>query len=202
MNPIADEFDALAARYESYRLAPWYKAHADEILRHVPAGLAGPVLDVGCGTGYLLRRLAKRHPGIPCTGIDIAPNMIGQAVHLAGREGLNDIRFICSDWETLDFDALAQHPFELAVCANAFHYFANPESAARKLFDALDEGGTLLVLERDRSGSLLTSLWGWLHRHVIRDHVQFHDEKALAALLAEAGFERVETVARVKRLEK
>lgn len=42
------------------------------------------VLDVGCGTGYLLRSLANRYPGADeLAGIDAAPNMIETARRLA-----------------------------------------------------------------------------------------------------------------------
>ncbi|WP_404424219.1 class I SAM-dependent methyltransferase [Nibricoccus sp. IMCC34717] len=32
---------------------------------------AGSVIDVGCGGGYLLRRIRERHPGLALTGLDV-----------------------------------------------------------------------------------------------------------------------------------
>ena len=34
VNAVEKEFDALAPEYEENRLADWYQAHAEEILKH------------------------------------------------------------------------------------------------------------------------------------------------------------------------
>jgi ubiquinone/menaquinone biosynthesis C-methylase UbiE len=53
------------------------------------AHAAGPrVLDLGCGTGALAVRLARR--GCQVTGIDVSPAMLAQAARRAADEGLGD----------------------------------------------------------------------------------------------------------------
>jgi len=50
------------------------------IARHIaqfPAALAKGVVEIGAGEGTLLRRLAKRHAGIPLTACDLAPRPEG-----------------------------------------------------------------------------------------------------------------------------
>ncbi|MCW1886246.1 class I SAM-dependent methyltransferase [Luteolibacter flavescens] len=50
------------------------------IARHLakyPAAMANGVVEIGAGEGTLLRRLARRHPGIPLTACDLAPRPAG-----------------------------------------------------------------------------------------------------------------------------
>ena len=200
MNVIVREFDAVAGEYETNRLAPWYKAHAEEVLRECPAEINGDMLDVGCGTGYLLRGLLKRFPRSGGVGLDISGAMVAEATRLAATDHVNNVNFIVPDWETVDPQHLAGHDFSLVICANAFHYFSNPRSAAAKLFDVLAPGGSLLVLERNKSNSRMTQFWDWLHQHVIKDNVKFYDLDQLSSFFRAAGFSEVRPIRKIRRL--
>lgn len=200
MNVIERQFNAVAADYESNRLADWYKAHANIILDACPPLAYGDVLDVGCGTGYLLRSFLARNPGARGAGVDIAANMVDRAAELARRDAIDSAQFIQADWETFDIQELHDYAFRLAFCANAFHYFSAPGRAAEKLCRVLADGGTLYVLERNKSNSPLTLLWGWLHRHWIKDNVEFYTLDQLTSCFKDAGFGDVTVVRTVNRL--
>jgi SAM-dependent methyltransferase len=81
------EFDAKAELYEANRLAPWYQAQGDHVLEHLSLQPADVVLDVGCGTGHLLRQVARTFPDVTGIGVDIAPKMIEVARRQGGRAG-------------------------------------------------------------------------------------------------------------------
>ncbi|HWM01524.1 MAG TPA: class I SAM-dependent methyltransferase [Actinophytocola sp.] len=49
------------------------------------------VLDVGCGTGNLLRTIGRRHPGVELGGLDPDPRALARAERKARRAGL-DVR--------------------------------------------------------------------------------------------------------------
>lgn len=200
MNTIEREFDGLAAGYETNRLAPWYKAHAEAILRECPSPANGDILDVGCGTGYLVRSFLERSAGARGVGVDISPEMVAQAGRRAQHDGVRNAQFLQADWESFETRRLAGYSFRFVFCTNAFHYFSAPRKAARKLHDVLADGGTLYVLERNKSDSFLTLLWGWLHRHCIRDHVEFYTVEELAEFFEEAGFKEVTVARTIKRL--
>lgn len=200
MNVIEREFNAVAADYESNRLADWYKAHAGIILDACPPLANGDVLDVGCGTGYLLRSFLARSPDARGVGVDIAASMVDRAAELARRDGIGNARFMRADWETLDTRDLDDYAFRLVFCANAFHYFSAPGRAAEKFCSVLADGGTLYVLERNKSNSPLTLLWGWLHRHWIKDNVEFYTLDQLTSCFKDAGFGDVTVLRTVNRL--
>jgi ubiquinone/menaquinone biosynthesis C-methylase UbiE len=193
---VVREFDAKAAFYESNRLAPWYKGHAEKILDWLALKPGELVLDVGCGTGYLLREIVRRFPGVEGAGLDLTPAMIEQARSKAASAGLADLRFACADWEDAGFKVSAligdRRP-SCIVCANTLHYFSSPQAAVDKMWSALLPGGRAWVFERAREGSALTAVWGYLHRYVIRDHVRFYETEALLEMMRSAGFEQART---------
>lgn len=52
-----------------------------QLLRHLPIAEHRPqtLLEVGCGTGHNLRRLAEQHPQWQLIGVDVSPDMLARA---------------------------------------------------------------------------------------------------------------------------
>ena len=72
-------FDQRAGSYESGRHGQLHKEISDRVVRLALSCGQAPrrVLDVGCGTGYVLRQLAVLLPrAIELLGVDPAPRMI------------------------------------------------------------------------------------------------------------------------------
>lgn len=199
MNVVENEFNALAHEYESNRLSAWYQAHADEILRHCVQLGEGDILDVGCGTGYFLRRYLRDRPNVRAVGIDTSATMIEVAQGKARAEGIDTVEFIHADWETFDPKILQDYQFRAIFCANAFHYFNHPQVATEKLFAQLANGGTLYLLERNKARSLLTFFWGILHTLLIRDQVSFYKTSELVEMFKRAGLEEIKILSTLKK---
>ncbi len=199
---VEQEFDALAGEYESNRLSRWYKAHSQELADLGPELRVGDILDVGCGTGYLLRQLSPKYPRAKLVGVDTSSEMIAQANRKIIAARYDDFCFVHDDWERLStrsLEILGRFDFRLIVCANTFHYFKDVRNASKAMYNMLSEDGILLVLEREKLASPLTSLWGLLHRHVIKDQVEFYDTRELSDILTGAGFEDVSVVKTIKK---
>ncbi|MDD6200522.1 MAG: methyltransferase domain-containing protein [Firmicutes bacterium] len=93
------------------------------------------VLDVACGTGVLFPDYRQRGAA-SVTGIDISPEMAKIA---AGK--FPDIRVICGDVETADFD----RQFDVVMVYNAFPHFPDPARLIRRLAELTKPGGRLSV---------------------------------------------------------
>jgi len=106
--------------------------------------LAAPrrVLDVGCGTGYLLRLLAGRCPqATELAGIDPAPSMIKAAEQAAGGRRL---RFTVGAAEALPYPDAA---FDLVVSTTSFDHWADQRAGLGECARVLAPGGHLVLAD-------------------------------------------------------
>ena len=203
LHSVEEEFDFKASVYENNRLSSWYKTQGEQILHVLDPDQHGVILDIGCGTGWLLRQFLKAHPEMEGIGIDLSGRMVDIARQKAKEENLTNTIFIKGEWEGLNLSKaginVESKGISVIVCVSAFHYFTNPYSAARKIYQCLSENGRFLLLDRAKENSLLTTIWDGLHRVLIRDHVQFYRSTDLHRLLEETGFTEVRIESRIKK---
>jgi ubiquinone/menaquinone biosynthesis C-methylase UbiE len=137
-------FDHRAARYDEGWLGRLHSQVADRTAALACSESAGPrrVLDVGCGTGYLLRLLAAQYPGASeLAGVDPAPSMIEAAVRSARDERL---RFAVGVAERLPYpDSF----FDLAVSTTSFDHWSDQQAGLRECGRVLRPGGCLVLVD-------------------------------------------------------
>ncbi|ATY13548.1 class I SAM-dependent methyltransferase [Amycolatopsis sp. AA4] len=109
------------------------------ILRAVPGGCS-TALDVGCGDGLLVRKLASVVPSV--TGIDKSPEMVAQARSLSGD------RFVEGDFLAADLGA---YDF---ICSVATIHHLDFEAALTRMRDLLNPGGALVVVGLARDANV------------------------------------------------
>jgi len=102
------------------------------------------VLDVGCGSGRIMNRLAELHPASRFTGIDLSVTAIGVARETARGKGLGNIEFIARDLS--DFDATADpQAFDLVTTFDAVHDQARPLNLLKGIYRTLRSDGVYLM---------------------------------------------------------
>ena len=197
---VGAKFDQIASTYENNRLSSWYKAHGKMILQALDYPLIGPILDIGSGTGWFLRQIAKSDKYVKGIGIDISKNMIDTAKKAAKLERKNNLEFIHGDWEEMDLFEILPKNIKTVICANAFHYFNNPDRAAKRMFQILRKDGNFFLLERDKAGSVLTNIWGSLHTYLIKDNVHFCQSSDLVKIFIDVGFSDVTVCRKIRKI--
>jgi ubiquinone/menaquinone biosynthesis C-methylase UbiE len=161
------------------------------------------VLDVGCGSGRAMIRLAEQFPQSRFVGYDFAQEAIARARAEAESRGLHNVRF-----EVRDAAALDEHrSFDLVTTFDAIHDQAHPDRVLAAIRAALKPGGVYLMQDIAGSSRLEKNLdhpLGPIFYAVSCMHcmtvslaaggeglgTMWGEEKALA-MLAEAGFEPV-----------
>src|SRR5260221_4950782 len=75
VDPVVKEYAQAAKDYDE-KWAFYVEATTRETLKRLPMPEGGHVLDVGCGTGELLSRIARQYPQAVLAGIDPVPEML------------------------------------------------------------------------------------------------------------------------------
>jgi ubiquinone/menaquinone biosynthesis C-methylase UbiE len=171
-------FDEWAPEYDRHYLQrlvfePVQKAVLELAAQEVTHPAA--ILDVGCGTGRLLRTAAERFPEARLEGVDAAQGMIEQAKASAGPQ--STINFQVAAAEHLPFpDA----QFDLAFSTMTFHHWADQRGGAAEIARVLTPSGRWILADFIATGLL---------RYVRRlfRMTRFLERQQLDALLASAG---------------
>ncbi|MBB6124824.1 malonyl-ACP O-methyltransferase [Sphingobium subterraneum] len=138
MQRIRDAFGAAADRYD--RHADVQRTVADvlaDLARNQPLPPAPRVLEIGCGTGLLTRRIRDLFPDADLTVTDLSPAMLA----VTAADPTLAARFEAMDGEAPGFEGPW---FDLIVSSLAFQWFSNLPTALARLYALLRPGGTLL----------------------------------------------------------
>ncbi len=104
------------------------------VLDFIPAALTPQaILDIGCGTGRLLRKVALRWPKARLVGVDPAEGMITQAQRLTPGA-----TFHVSTAEAL---SLPGGTFDLVLSTVSFHHWFDQAQALQQVAGVLRPGG-------------------------------------------------------------
>jgi 2-polyprenyl-3-methyl-5-hydroxy-6-metoxy-1,4-benzoquinol methylase len=117
----------------------------EELDARLKAGI--DVVDVGCGSGRALLRLAQHYPCSRFTGYDLSDEGIDAGRREAERQGLGNIQFEVRDV------SLGGSPaqFDLATAFDAIHDQARPQEVLCNIAAFLRPGGVFLM--QDIAGS-------------------------------------------------
>lgn len=140
------------------------------------------VLDVACGTGEFERLLLDKNPTQRITGVDISEKMLDIA-----REKYrvySNVEFHQTSANSLPF---ANHTFDIAVCANAFHYFEQPLVALSEIKRVLKPNGKLIILDWNKD-FLICRICDWILQIFDPAHQQCYTQEELHQLLISANF--------------
>lgn len=121
------------------RIASGYAPGAAEFVARLRIHQGERVLDVACGTGNLALPAARA--GAIAAGIDIAPNLVEQAIANAAAEDLS-ATFRVGDAEALPYE---DESFDTVVSMFGAMFAAHPARAAGELMRVVRRGGRIAM---------------------------------------------------------
>jgi len=126
-------FTKIAAKYEQHSLIQ--KSAADKLIGLLDIQRNDEVLDLGCGTGALARKIRAKTAGL-IVGLDPSAGMIREAE--SGQQGMDIL------YDVKKAEEFAYHDkFTVIFCNSAFQWFRDPRLALRNCHAALKEGGRM-----------------------------------------------------------
>ncbi|ELZ54410.1 MULTISPECIES: class I SAM-dependent methyltransferase [Halorubrum] len=98
------------------------------------------VADVGCGPGFALFALSRRHPEASLFGYDAAESVLRGNRSLADAEGAENLTFETARLPEFDVD----RRFECVTCIATLHYVEAIVPAIEALYARVEPGGRLI----------------------------------------------------------
>jgi len=102
------------------------------------------VLDVGCGRGKAILKMAKLFPKSTFKGLDLSEEAISWARQEAAKRGLQNVEFEVRDASDFDDTAEPQY-YDFVTTFDAIHDQAKPLAVLKGIRKTLKPGGTYLM---------------------------------------------------------
>jgi ubiquinone/menaquinone biosynthesis C-methylase UbiE len=151
--PDVERFGRWAATYDQSILqklyfGPIHSRMLDLLMQEGPGKPPGCIVDVGCGTGRLLRAASIRWPEAQLIGVDPAKEMVSQANRLCPGAA-----FKLAPAELLP---LPDESADIVLSSISFHHWADQKKGLREIARVLRPGGLFCLADHTM---LLSKLW-------------------------------------------
>ena len=142
------------------------------------------ILDLGCGTGWASRRMARVATAGEVVGLDVADEMLHRAQDSSA--GISNVRYV---WGSAEKIPAPDASFSKVLSVESFYYYADQGKALNELYRVMAPGGRLFILinlYKDNHYSLR-----WVSE--LKVPVQALSEQEYIALLRKQGFKNVQS---------
>ena len=180
---LQQEFNQWAAAGRGDEMEGHHSDITDQTIAIMNIKLADRILDLGCGTGWASRRLARIATAGEVTGIDVADEMLRRAGQAS--QAIRNVRYL---WGSAENIPAADNSFDKVLSVESFYYYADQGKALDELRRVMAPGGRLFILinlYKDNHYSLR-----WVTE--LKVPVQALSEAEYIDLLKKHGFDKVE----------
>lgn len=186
---LKEEFNRWAQAGEGEKMERHHLDITEKTIRLMDLRPGERVLDLGCGSGWATRLLARMVGEGPegfgqVVGVDVSDEMIRQA-----RAASKDFENILYVWGSSEKIPWEENFFDKVLSVESFYYYADQDRALHELFRVMAPHGRLFILinlYKDNPYSLQ-----WVDKLRVPVHVRSAAE--YADLLKAHSFEKVET---------
>lgn len=138
---LQQEFNQWAAAGRGDEMESHHSDITDQTLALMDLKPNDRVLDLGCGTGWASRRIARIVKGGEVVGVDVADEMLRRAV--TSSTEFNNVRYLWGSAESLP---LPENYFSKVLSVESFYYYADQGAALDELRRVMAPGGRLFIL--------------------------------------------------------
>ena len=169
----------------------FYLLGRDEAIEGVRAAAGDRVLEIGCGTGRNLVKLARAYPKARLCGLDVSREMLASAAASLGRAGLAG-RVALAQGDATAFDPqrlFGEAEFDRVIISYALSMIPPWRKALARSLDIVARGGSLHIVDFGEGEGLPAPFRGGLRRWLAAFDVTPRDDlgSALSGLATGRG---------------
>ena len=181
-------FDRQAAEYDqrdTYYYSQNGKISCRDIAQQIRTVPYEALLDVGCGTGFLLDLLVVQKAA-RYSGLDLSEEMI----RVAKGKAIPGAEFVAGSADKLPYP---DESFNIVACSQSFHHYPYPEKAMREAWRVLKNGGLYILSDTGIGG-----VGAWIDNHILFKLTTSGDchttnRKGIEKMMVGAGFTVVDS---------
>lgn len=161
----------------------FYLLGRDQLIARLDPPPCGTILEIGCGTGRNLIKIARAYPGRPCFGLDVSAEMLATARQSVERAGLSD-RIALKQADATAFEPVAlfgSAGFDRIVISYALSMIPPWQAVVEEALRRLSPGGELHIVDFGDQSGLPAPFQAVLNRWLALFHVT--PRRDLAAVL-------------------
>jgi S-adenosylmethionine-diacylgycerolhomoserine-N-methlytransferase len=167
----------------------FYLLGRDRLIAELDPPPGGTVLEIGCGTGRNLIRIAQAYPGRACFGLDVSAEMLATARQSVGRAGMSE-RIVIRQADATAFEPqvlFGRDGFDRIVISYALSMIPPWRGVVEEALRRLSPGGELHIVDFGDQRDLPAPFSVLLNRWLALFHVT--PRRDLAAVLEDIARE-------------
>lgn len=170
-----EAFDKQTNSYDYDIKGKHARAMYQEILKSLNDITYVNFLDLGCGTGEMIKIILEHNKMKKAYGSDISPKMI----EVAKKKLPEFVNLKIGDSENLPY---ANEYFDVVFCNDSFHHYPKPENVIAEVFRVLKTGGTFIICDcwQPYLGRVIMNAY---MKHSKEGDVKIYSQKELVRLL-------------------
>ncbi len=178
MNQVRKTFDKWAQNGRAELMEIEHGKNVSKFLESISFDKPFTFLDVGCGNGWVVKKISKNNNCKKATGIDKSKKMIEQA-----SKKIDNIKeeFIHTDIESWKYSG----KFDFVFSMESLYYADSIERALQKIYKLLKPGGQLFCGTDFYTDNKATARWA----SIMKIQMHLHSKKEWRQLFFNAGFE-------------
>ena len=213
MDVVKKHFEEEAKKFDQIilRLIPHYSEMIDGMATAIPFDRSSVinVIDLGCGTGTISKRIKEIFPQATITCLDLAENMIEMSKLKLAE--FSDVRYQTGDFKDYEFD----DAYDVVVSSLALHHLVTDKDKTgfyRKVYESLRPNGVffnadVILGSSDYIQDVYMEKWrSFMKKHVSEEEIenrwlpQYREEDRPAKLmdqiawLIDLGFSEVDVI--------
>jgi ubiquinone/menaquinone biosynthesis C-methylase UbiE len=181
---LQQEFNEWAAAGRGDEMEDHHSDITEQTLALMDIQTADRILDLGCGTGWASRRMARLAPNGEVVGLDLANEMLRR-----GEEASSAFKNVRYVWGSAENIPEADNAFSKVLSVESFYYYADQGNALDELRRVMAPGARLFILINLYKDNHYSLRW----QTELKVPVQALSEAEYKALLEKHGFKNVET---------